>query len=154
MVSTDVEYSTYNDNTYTNFNIKGIYLNEARTVNEVEQPKRAPEATMRQTYFLNEHSLGKTWLKDLKEQGFTTVNGFVPQYISKLNDVEVKKVLPFARQFKIEIPVELEDEKKAKLLNVFKRYFVVPKDTVREISLVMKLNEGYVETTGEAEITA
>lgn len=157
IVSAQPEYSFYNDTIYTNYNIKGIFLNEGRVINEVEQDKRPSEATLRQTYFLNEHSLSKNWQKELKENGFTVVNAFVPEYTSNImsngTTFEFKKVLPYQRQFKVELSTELSDENKDKRINVFKKFFLVAKGEVRQASFVMKLNEGYVETTGQVEIT-
>lgn len=153
----DVEYSEWNEKTYRNFKLRSVFLNEERKINNETVPARKPEATLRQTYLLNEGSLDRNWQKQLEKDGATHVNAFVPQYVGKISVngeyVEVKQTLPFSQRIKIEIPETVSDEKLPKLIALYKKLFVVKKGAVREISLVMRLNEGYEEAVGEAEIT-
>lgn len=157
IVFCDVEYSEWQEKQYRNHIVRNVILNEERTVNGVVTPPKPHEATLRQTFLVNEYALEKSWAKDVKAEGSAMVNAFVPQYVGKLpvdgEYVEVKKVLAFPQRFKLEVPEDLDDEMLTKRLKLFKGLFSVKAGTLREISLVMKLNEGYQEATGEAEIT-
>lgn len=157
IVQADVEYSEWEEKQYTNYKIRSIYLNEPRKKNGVDIPARPHEATLRQTYLLNDYSLEKGWAKELEKNGSVMVNAFVPEYVSTVNIngeyVEVKETWAFPRRFKVQLPEKISEEKLPKLMALYKKLFFVKKDTVREISLVMKLNEGYEESSGEVEIT-
>lgn len=152
------------DRVYTSYNLKMIALNEEYTMKsgEVREPAKH-EALLRQTFLLNEYSLDKKWKKQLEDEGETLVSAFVPQYVSsilvgdsyvKVKDKVSTSTLPIPVSFKIKLDTKASDDAKASRINLYKKWFSIGKEKVREFYMMMELNEGYTESTGDVEITA
>ena len=144
-----VAYSLSKDGekVYRNFEISGVYLNQAYMKNGEEVPAAEPSATITQTYLLDADSLDKRWEKELENDGQTTVRAFVPQYMSKMWDgkkyAEVKKTVALPTTFLVK--VDPTDEKALEgRKNVAKMILKVGKrDGIREATLINTINEGY-----------
>lgn len=154
----DVEYSQGKEGRiYRNFNLKTLFLNEDRKRNEEVIPKMKPEATLRQTYLLGENSLSKKFSKELEKERETTLNVFVPQFLSQVKAgdsyVEYKKVAPLPQQVIVRIPDGMNEDKLEKFVSYVKKQFSVKKGRVTEMGMICRLNEGFKEETGAVEIT-
>lgn len=153
MATGDIEYGVYgadNEKLSKKYNLKAVYLNESYKRNEETVEKRPATAIARQTFLLDEYAVDKENVRELKKEGKTAIQAFVPQYISskKVGDsfVEYKQVDP--------IPVPLvftakgekgtdEFDKSIKIIEtIWEKFFKVKKDKIREIGLYAEIAEG------------
>lgn len=157
-VTGEIEYSPYGDRTFKNYNVKGVYLNEAYVKNGEDVEAREHAAFLRQTYLLDDMSLPKTWKSDLKKDGEVIVAAYVPQYLSSKKIGEqyepYKKTDPISQPVIIRMNSKPEDETYEKELEakntIINKFFSVKRNKVREIGLFVKINEGF--KTGQAEL--
>lgn len=152
----NVEYSPSKDreNVYRNYRIKSVFLNEGYEKNGETVDPLPHSATMEQTYFVEAGALDKRWEKDLEGRGKTMVAAHVADYVGKLWDgskyVQFKKTVALPQAINIVVG-DTSDEKALKRAKILaKKLFDVPKKKVRQISLVIKINEGF--ETGTPDI--
>ena len=157
-VTGEVEYSPYGDRTFKNYNVKGVYLNEAYVKNGEDVEAREHAAFLRQTYLLDDMSLSKSWKSELKKNGEIVVAAYVPQYLSSKKIGEryetYKKTDPISQPVVIRMNTEPGDEMYEKELEAknttINKFFSVKRNKVRELGLFVKINEGF--KTGQAEL--
>lgn len=149
VVTGDVSYSLGKDgeNVYRNYDVKNIYLNATVTDEDGNTSlKNKREGYIVQTYLLDDSSLDPNYKKELKDNGRTVVSVQVPQYVGKIfhNGQKVPWRKISALQQALVYQVDLTDKDKLeKQLKWPERLFKVKRDTVREIHLFAKINEGY-----------
>lgn len=145
----EVDYSPgKEDTTYTNYNIKGIYLNEAYIKDGEEVPAKAPSSLIHQSYLVDNSTLEKGWETEFKKNGQITLQLYVPQYLSKIKNaqgqfVEWKKITPIVQPVVFKSSALAKDDESA--IKVIKKLFAV-KSGVREVVLYVNVIDGYVET--------
>jgi len=160
VVSGEVSYSLGKDGetVYRNYDVKNIYLNET-VVDEdgASKLKNPPEAFIRQTYLVDDSSLSSTYKKDLEKEGETVISLTVPQYLGKIlhngQKITWKRVTPLRQALVYRIDKSLDEEQLAKTIKWPERLFKIKKDTVREIHIIAKINEGHSVETGIANIS-
>lgn len=162
IVTGEIEYSVFGDNNRLSkrYNVKGVYLNEEYKRNDEVIPKRKPDAIIRQTFLLDEYAIDKENIRELKKDGKTSLQLFVPQYISrkKVGDsyVDYKKTDPIPVPLTFYAKGEKDSEEFTKsvelIKNIWEQFFKVKGDTVREISLYAQVIEGHDKSEGEVVI--
>ncbi|MFT8556613.1 hypothetical protein [Liquorilactobacillus hordei] len=149
-VSGRVEYSRYNDEVQRRFNIKNISLNEGYTKKGEEVQAHEHEFSVEQTYLVEKDSISSRATKELKEDGRTIIEAYVPQYVSKENGQEVKDTLALPQQI---VFTANEDNIDVRLKILDKLFKMKSHDVVREVTLKIAVNEGYDQATGDIELT-
>lgn len=125
-VTGNVHYNYYNESVHREYHITGVYLNEPRMVNG-EEVKGVPHTTqLTQTYLINADSFPRNFEKELKENGKTTLDVFVPEYVGKLHVgesryVDVKKVLALPEKLVFKGDTEETLKKSLGFLNHIKK---------------------------------
>lgn len=125
-VTGNVHYNYYNESVRREYHITGVYLNEPRMVNG-EEIKGVPHTTqLTQTYLINADSFPRNFEKELKENGKTTLDVFVPEYVGKLHVgesryVDVKKVLALPEKLVFKGDTEETLKKSLGFLNHIKK---------------------------------
>lgn len=153
----DAEYSLNKDGEkeYRNYKIKAIYLNEDYEKNGETQKASPHTATITQTYLMEAGALDKRWEKELETEGKTKVSVYVPEYLSKKwngqSYAPFKKTIPIKQV--LTLVCDPNDEKSLKRTKILaKRMFDVPKKKIREIGIIVKINEGVEKGTASIEI--
>lgn len=142
----NVEYSEgKEDKVYRNFSIKNIYLNEGGKDREPAEPT----AYLTQTYIVNEDTVEKGWEKEFAKNGEISVIMDVPQYLGKRRKsdgsyVTWKKVVPLPQTVVFRASQMRGDDIESK--TKFVKKMIDIKSGVREIGLLVSINEGYTET--------
>ncbi|MFT9003111.1 MAG: hypothetical protein ABF991_00205 [Liquorilactobacillus hordei] len=149
-VSGRVEYSRYNDEVQRRFKIKNISLNEGYTKKGEEVQAHEHEFSVEQTYLIEKDSISSRATKELKEDGRTIIEAYVPQYVSRENGQEVKDTLALPQQIVFTANEDNIDVRLKILDNLFK---IKSHDVVREIALNITVNEGYDQATGDIKLT-
>lgn len=147
----EVEYRLYNGEVQRNLNVNFIALNEERTDREGNVvPKGDNGLEITQTYLVDSNSVSSTYLTELKKNGKTKINAYVPQYISQYEGKDVKKVVALAQPLVVKTEDDKLDRAKALIEN-----FLKPADsnTVRSIILRNRLNSGYEVQETVTELT-
>lgn len=156
-ISGEVDYSFSKDmeTEYRNYIIKSVFLNEGYEKNGEQIDPLPHSATINQTYLVEAGCLDDRWQKDLEGKGATIVKAHVPSYMSKKwdgsNYVEYKKTVAIPQP--INIIADITDEKslaRAKVMT--KTLFDVPKKKVRQLSLTVKINEGFETGTPDIKV--
>lgn len=141
VISAEADYSLYNDDVQRQFKIKTLALDEGYTDKEkVEHEHRDPAARLSQTYLIEEDSVSENYEEDLEENGVTTINAYVPQYLGKVDGKELKKVVALPQPFTVRVKDNNVEGAKALISNVIKPE---NSDVVREISMRMNVLDGY-----------
>jgi hypothetical protein len=134
-ISGQVEYNEYNGDVRRNYNMSSIYVANEEATNE---------ATMSQTYLIDENALERTWKDDAKEKHEVTVSAYVPSYVSKRNGKKIGKTLPLAQSFVVR---PQDEESIAQMPEFVEALFSIKRGKVREITLDLDIIEGYSTTT-------
>ena len=92
-VKGELEYSYYNDKVTLKKNVRSI---KRADVSESEY-----RSEFTQTIYVNKDSI-----LDEKEEGFDAYSAYVPEYISKINKIPVKKTVLLPRKFICDIPAK------------------------------------------------
>lgn len=155
-VSGTVDYSVSKDGekVYRNYNIQSVFRNESYEKNGELHNAEEPSAVLHQTYLLTENSLPRKWEKELTENGEVFLPVHVPQYIGKklINGEyrEYKKTDAIEQVIKLTAtPEELKTKK-----FVVEKLLTVGRGDVRELGLIVDINEGYSQVTGVGDIPA
>lgn len=147
----DVEYSEYQGEVQRRFNLRNIYMAEPYEKDgETIEPQQ--ESLLYQTYIVDSDSVSRRANKELEDNGETTINAFVPQYVSSANIGgkyrELKKTVPYPQGLVIRVKKKSDGtddlELKQKLVE---KVFGVSRGTVREVTTSNKIIEGYNEST-------
>lgn len=112
-INGDVEYSIYNDEVQARKKIKNVYITN-------KEPSEYG-ATFTQTILLNKDSIGKP------KDGEVEVFAQVPEYVSKINGVPVKKILALPQTYTLEA-----NDVTKKLVN---RFMKAKKGKITEITM-------------------
>lgn len=117
----NVHYNYYNESVRREYHITGVYLNEPYMRNGEEVQGAPHTAQLTQTYLVNADSFPRNFESELQD-GRTTLDVFVPEYVGKLHVgesryVDVKKVLALPE--KLVIKAE-NDEQYKKCLGFLK----------------------------------
>ncbi|MEY8736469.1 hypothetical protein AB9M75_04265 [Lactobacillus sp. AN1001] len=141
VISAEADYSLYNDDVQRQFKVKTLALDEGYVdKKKVKHEYRDPAARLSQTYLIEENSISTNYEEELKENGVTTINAYVPQYLGKVDGKEIKKVVALPQQFTVRVKDDNVDGAKALVGNVIKPE---SSDVVREISMRMNILDGY-----------
>lgn len=151
LINATANYSLYNDDTQRDFNITSISLDLGYTDSKTgeKHEARTPAARLTQTYLITSESLSDDYEQELAEEEKTTINAWVPQYLSKLNGESIKRVVALPQKFTVRVKEGNVD--KAKLLL---DRFIIPEDSdiVREITLRMDILDGYSTSQGKIDL--
>lgn len=147
----EVEYSEYQGEVQRRFNLRNIYMAESYE-KDGETVEPTQESLLYQTYILDNDSVSRRANKELDDNGQTVINAFVPQYVSsvRINGKyrELKKTVPYAQGLVVRVNKKSDGtddlELKKKLVE---KVFNVPRGTVREVTTINKIIEGYNEST-------
>ena len=141
VIGAEAKYSLYNDDVQRQFEIKTLALDEGYTdKKKVKHEHRDPAARLSQTYLIEEDSISENYEEELEENGVTTINAYVPQYLGKVDGKEIKKVVALPQQFTVRVKDDNVDGAKALVGSVMKPE---SSDVVREISMRMNILDGY-----------
>lgn len=150
----NVHYNYYNESVRREYHITGVYLNEPYMRNG-EEVKGAPHtAQLTQTYLVNADSFPRNFEKELDE-GRTTLDVFVPEYVGKLNVgenqyVEVKKVLALPEKLVFKCGTNEEHKKNLGFLKLLKKK--VGKKALR-IGLINDVYDGAQTETEDVKVS-
>lgn len=152
---TNYSYDKDREKVYRNYKVKSVRLNEGYKKNGEDVPPAPASATINQTYLLEAGALSSRWEKDLESTGKTAINVHVADYVSTVWDgqgyVDVKKTLALPQV--IHLTADPSDETSLKRSKVLaKRLFDAPKRKIRELNMVVQINEGSETTTANIEI--
>lgn len=138
-VKGELKYSMYNGTVQTRKEIKSIYLSN-------KDDKKDYSATFSQTILLDRDSIGTPD----KDKGVIPVHGYVVDYVSKYNGNSIKRNVPFAKTFELEVITENRTSEQTKL---FVGKYLKVKKGVDEITFVGDLVEkGATVTATEDDI--
>ncbi|WP_347283990.1 hypothetical protein [Lactobacillus taiwanensis] len=141
VISAEADYSLYNDDVQRQFKVRTLALDEGYTDKEkVKHEHRDPAARLSQTYLIEEDSISENYEEELEENGVTTINAYVPQYLGKVDGKELKKVVALPQQFTVRVKDDNVEGAKALVGSVIKPE---SSDAVREISMRMNILDGY-----------
>lgn len=141
VISAEADYSLYNDDVQRQFKVKTLALDEGYTDKEkAKHEHRDPAARLSQTYLIEEDSISENYEEELEENGVTTINAYVPQYLGKVDGKELKKVVALPQQFTVRVKDDNVEGAKALVGSVIKPE---SSDAVREISMRMNILDGY-----------
>lgn len=153
-VTGDVNYNYYNDTVRREFKITGIYLNEPYMRNGEEVPSAPHTTQLTQTYLVNADSFPRNFEKELQDDGRTTLNVFVPEYVGKINidgkDYPVKKTLALPEKLVFKGETEEEYKKSLGLLKILKKK--VGKKALR-IGLINTVYDGAQTETEDVKVS-
>lgn len=149
-VSGEGNYNEYNDNINLQYNVKTVFSNDPYEKDgEIKQTPYM--AQLRQTYLVDSDSLDKNWERALEKDGEIIVAVYAPQYLGskKVGDkyVPVGKNVAYRQAIKVKADTE-DDTELGKKKQIIKKLFTVKKNVVREVGLIIDINEGYEESKG------
>ena len=150
----NVHYNYYNESVRREYHITGVYLNEPYMRNG-EEVKGAPHtAQLTQTYLVNADSFPRNFEKELQD-GRTTLDVFVPEYVGKLHVgesryVDVKKVLSLPEKLVIKVENDEQYKKCLGFLKLLKKK--VGKKALR-IGLINDVYDGAQTETQDVKVS-
>lgn len=152
-----VDYQLYNGEVQRQFSINRISLLEDFEPYTDEDGKlhkpHADGAFMTQSYLVDNSSVSKRYKSELEKNGSTTIDAWVPQYISKIDGEEVKAVRALPQKFVIEADTKDEKDIHTKEMLVEKYIKVKDRDVVRQIDLENIIADGFETSKGKVERT-
>ena len=141
-------YQEYKGETQRQYSIRSVYLNEPYE-KDGETKQTPKQAKLRQVYLVEKDSLTKNWERELEKDGKTIVTLYAPHYVGKMTvnnkSVDVKRNVAFVQAVTIRANSE-DTEALEKTKKIVKKLFVVKRDVVREVGLIVDINDGYEET--------
>lgn len=153
-VTGNVHYNYYNESVRREYHITGVYLNEPYMRNG-EEVKGAPHtAQLTQTYLVNADSFPRNFVEELQD-GRTTLDVFVPEYVGKLHVgessyVDVKKVLALPEKLVIKVENDEQYKKCLGFLKLLKKK--VGKKALR-IGLINDVYDGAQTETQDVKVS-
>lgn len=150
----NVHYNYYNESVRREYHITGVYLNEPYMRNGEEVQGAPHTAQLTQTYLVNADSFPRNFEKELQD-GRTTLDVFVPEYVGKLHVgesryVEVKKVLSLPEKLVIKVENDEQYKKCLGFLKLLKKK--VGKKALR-IGLINDVYDGAQTETQDVKVS-
>lgn len=150
----NVHYNYYNESVRREYHITGVYLNEPYMRNGEEVQGAPHTAQLTQTYLVNADSFPRNFEKELQD-GRTTLDVFVPEYVGKLHVgesryVDVKKVLALPEKLVIKAENDEQYKKCLSFLKLLKKK--VGKKALR-IGLINDVYDGAQTETQDVKVS-